>query len=504
MNFKDLLFPFSLAILSTLAVQYFFKRNIEPIKTGSEFNAPINKDAAEPLNLEIDYSDKKSEKAIQVSDVDTLNSNIKLTSEGGAIEYLAFKRSLAGKPGILSVIEPGALKEQKGFIVALDGLNATPYYYDLIEFKKENDYTTLIYKSETDKVTIYKQFFISNFNYNIKLKLTIEPKENALIKPRIFIPAPFIGDPSVADLNSGIIFSQNKLIKKSIKQISNVGWTHPALFGVEDRYFAFVLVKDEQKFTKRAYFKSISADRLTAILEGPDVKEKTTWQMEFFCGPKESEVLSAVDPRLEGLLDFGWLALISKPLLWLLKLLYSFVKNYGLAIIILTFILKLIMLPLSIKGERGAKRGMEIQKHIQYLEQKYKHNPEALAYERNEYLKKHGAEMLGCFPMLFQIPVWIGLNRVLSNALELYKAPFLWIPDLSSKDPYFILPIIMAVGMALTTATAGNARQRLSSLLMAVVMAGLFSGLASGLTLFIAISTWLGIAQTKLQKALKI
>lgn len=504
MNFKDLLFPFTLAILSTLAVQYFFQRKVDPTKTGSEFVAPSNKESAEPLNLEIDYIDNQTAKADEVTDVETLNTSLKLTTAGAGLQYFAFKRPLAGKPGSLPVVEPGVLKEQKAFIVALNGIDSTPYNYELIENKKENDYTHLTYKAETKKVVIYKEFIISNFNYNIKLKLTVEPKEGFIAKPRIFIPAPFIADVSVADINSGIIYSQNNILKKTIKQVGNIGWARPELFGVEDRYFAFVLIKDDQKFTQRAYFKPVEFDKLIAILEGPAVKEKTAWQMEFFAGPKESEILSSVDRRLDGLLDFGWLAFISKPLLWLLKLLYSYVKNYGIAIIILTLILKLLMLPLTIKGERGARKGMEVQKHLQYLEQKHKHDPETLNYERTEYLKKHGSAMLGCFPMLLQIPVWIGLNRVLSNALELYKAPFFWIPDLSAKDPYFILPVLMAIGMALTTASVGNARQRLSSVLMAVVVAGVFSGLASGLTLFIAVSTWLGLLQTRVQKALNI
>lgn len=112
--------------------------------------------------------------------------------------------------------------------------------------------------------------------------------------------------------------------------------------------------------------------------------------------------------------------------------------------------------------------------------------------------------LLGCLPLLLQVPIFIGLQRVLTNAIELYKAPFLWIPDLSARDPYYILPALVGVGMAVQMAQTGDARQRVANILIAIVVAAVTANLSAGLTLFICVSTFLGLAQTALQKAFKL
>jgi YidC/Oxa1 family membrane protein insertase len=510
MKLKDLIFPFTLAVLTTWTVQYFFmpKEKSAVPTAGAEFVAPTTPAAIQPLQLEVDFHDAKVTRLVVVTEVDTPTSTWKFTNDGGSVEYLAFKKLLAGKPGILEAIMPSAQKDRSAFLIALNGLGGTPYYYELVEHKKEADQTIIVYKAETDKAVIRKQFTVPHTGYTMQLSLTIEPKNASNpVQPRILFPAPYIQDTTASDINTAVIFTDRlSLIKKNIAQIEQRGWAYPVLFGAEDRYFACMLINDKQKFVQRGYFKPEGTERLSVILEGPQITEKQTWEFVFFCGPKESQVLNAVDPRLEGLLDYGWLAPISKPLLYILNYVYSYAQNYGLAIIILTFILKLLMVPLALKGESSARKGMELQRRLQYLEARYRHEPDILAREKEELIRKHGASMLGCLPLLLQIPVFIGLNRVLSNALELYKAPFLWIPDLSAKDPYYILPILVGIGMIVQTAytNVGGARQRLTNVLLAVIITGVTSSLSAGLTLFIAVSTWLGIAQSHIQKAFKI
>lgn len=161
------------------------------------------------------------------------------------------------------------------------------------------------------------------------------------------------------------------------------------------------------------------------------------------------------------------------------------------------------MVPFTLHGERSRKKHLEAQRKLQYLEQKYKHDPEALKREKAEFAKKHGISgMLGCLPLLLQIPVFIGLQRVLSNAIELYKAPFLWIPDLSAADPYYILPATVGIGMAFQMAQSGDPRQRVANIIVAIIIAAVTANLSAGLTLFISASTLLGLAQTYIQKSL--
>ena len=109
--------------------------------------------------------------------------------------------------------------------------------------------------------------------------------------------------------------------------------------------------------------------------------------------------------------------------------------------------------------------------------------------------------MPGFLAMFLQIPIFIGLQRVLSNAIELYKAPFLWIPDLSAPDPWYLLPILFAVAILFTMSQTADAKQMITNSVIAVVGAAFIANFSSGLTLYIAVSTLLGLAQTSIQKA---
>jgi YidC/Oxa1 family membrane protein insertase len=144
---------------------------------------------------------------------------------------------------------------------------------------------------------------------------------------------------------------------------------------------------------------------------------------------------------------------------------------------------------------------------LRYLQQKYKDQPETLALERAELIKKHGMPGLsGCLPLLLQLPIFIALSRVLSSAIELYNAPFIgWIHDLSAKDPYYILPLITALSMVIQSMLmpSNDPKQRISTLIMALVIGAVTANLAAGLSLYICMFTILGVVQTQLLKAFK-
>ncbi len=488
--------------------------------SGSEFVAPAAQQSFQPLETEIHFSPDEPQREKHITTIETPHMIWYFSTNGAVVDQISYKRMVASKETLITPFASSVIRTLGGFLLALStdtDKNITPYYaYELVDQKKEADSTIVTYKAETQTSTITKTFVVHDTVYKLDLIVTVEPKNNTLL-PRIFFPAPFIADPATADVSRGVIYSlASGLVKKSIEELKQRGWYQPALFGAEDRYFVSALVQDPQKFAKRGYFTTVNAnlagseitaaqnDRLIVILEGPAIKEKQTWQLSFYCGPKERDALLQVDKRLDGLLDYGWLAPISQPLLWLLNFFYSFLHNWGLAIIMLTVLLKLIMAPLALKAERTSRQTAEVQRKLQYLEQKYHNDPEVLAREKAELVRKHGASMLGCLPILLQIPIFIGLNRVLSNSIQLYKVPFLWMSDLSAKDPYYILPIVLGIGIALQTAQTGDARQRLASMLMALVVAGITANLSAGLALFIATSTLLGVAQSGIQKALKL
>ncbi len=228
----------------------------------------------------------------------------------------------------------------------------------------------------------------------------------------------------------------------------------PTLSGCADRYFVNALIKSHPAFAQRSYFVTHQQENSThtfleCIVEGPEITEPVNYTLSWYCGPKEFETLEKSDDRLTELLDYGWFALIARPLLAALKFLYNFVHNFGLAIIILTILMNLLLLPFTSRGEKSMQKMGDFSKKMQYFEQKYKHDKERLAQEKAELIQKHGSfDAIGCLSFALQMIFFIGLNKVLTSSVELYQAPFYgWITDLSAKDPYYILPFCVFLGI---------------------------------------------------------
>jgi YidC/Oxa1 family membrane protein insertase len=344
-----------------------------------------------------------------------------------------------------------------------------------------------------------------------KIDLTIEllaSSDATQNQVRLFWPAPIM-----PDIKYDTISALVNNVKDSIEKIpysklnGQEGWWAPTIFGAENKYFVHAMVTDQSHFAERAYFLMRPDNRLISIIEGPSVvpHETYSWTMSFYCGPKEAHAMNQVNARLEETLDYsGVLAPLSKLLLKLLNFLYGYVHNYGLAILLLTLIIKLIMLPFTIGGERGLKKSNEVQKKMRYLEQKYKNDPERLRIEQAEVIKKHGLPQLAsCLPMLAQFPIFIALSRVLNNSVDLYQAPFFgWITDLSAPDPYYILPAILIGGMILQ-GLSGDPAQRMMTLTAALILGAVSPNFAAGLVLYICASTLLSVLQIMIQKSVK-
>ena len=164
--------------------------------------------------------------------------------------------------------------------------------------------------------------------------------------------------------------------------------------------------------------------------------------------------------------------------------------------------MQFILWPFNPYDEKKTKQRTEMQQKMQYIKQKYKDQPEIQAQKQKEVLQKYGTGGMGgsCLGLALQIPFFIGLRAVLSNSMELYRAPFIfWIKDLTAKDPYYVLPILTGIAMILRSTTM-DAKQRLFGVVMSLVVVALFANFPSGLCLYIFISTIFGFFQTKIQK----
>ena len=170
-----------------------------------------------------------------------------------------------------------------------------------------------------------------------------------------------------------------------------------------------------------------------------------------FAGPEEERMLEGIAPGLELVKDYGWVTIIAKPLFWLLEKIHSYVGNWGWAIVLLTLLIKAVFFPLSAASYKSMARMKAITPRMQALRERFKGDPQKMNAALMELYKTEKVNPFGgCLPVVVQIPVFISLYWVLLSSVEMRGAPWiLWIHDLSQQDPYFILPVLMAVSMFL-------------------------------------------------------
>jgi YidC/Oxa1 family membrane protein insertase len=171
--------------------------------------------------------------------------------------------------------------------------------------------------------------------------------------------------------------------------------------------------------------------------------------LRVFVGPKDLDVLKAIQPPLDHLVQYGWFGLIAEPLFYILRWLYRYVPNYGWAIVLLTLAINTLLYPLKLKGWRSMQRMQKVAPEIRSIQDRYKKysmrdprkqemNKEVMAVYGREGINPLGS----CLPQVAQMPIWFGLYRMLANTIELRHAPWIgWIHDLSARDPYYILPV---------------------------------------------------------------
>ncbi len=229
----------------------------------------------------------------------------------------------------------------------------------------------------------------------------------------------------------------------------------------------------------------------------PQGKVNVTYRI--YLGPKDEDRLKALGVGAEKLVDFGFFTIVAKPLLWFLRLTHIVTKNYGIDIIILSILIKIIFLPLTQISMKSMKEMQKVQPEMNRLKEQYKNDKAKLQQEIMLLYKRRKINpMSGCLPMLIQIPVFIALYNALQNGIEMRHAPFfLWIMDLSAKDPIYITPLIMGVTMFMQqkmTPTAGDPAQAKMFLLMPVMFTFLFLNFPSGLVLYWLVNNVLSIA----------
>jgi YidC/Oxa1 family membrane protein insertase len=370
MNSKDIVWASIISIFTIFILQNFiFKKgdnNSLDVTNDKEFHAPTSKITTEPLDLEIDFSNSNKTEKEKIDIIETKKAIYEFTNNGATINKLLIKDIIENKNEQIEIITTALEKENIPFLIALNGIESTPYYYDFLNYYKDdkNGSYHISYISNTNIATIKKEFIIYDDNYTIDLNVEIEPiKKDIDIKARIIFPAPLLLNKSTSKIKA-VMFNNNSIIKKDITNIKNIGKEKPTIFGLETLYFANLLIEDPNSFAQRAYYK-IENNGLIAesILETEKIKEKRSWNLKFYLGPKISSELLKVNSKLEQLLDYGWLSYICKMLLYLLRLFYNYVHNYGIAIILVTLFTKIITLPFTYQSLKSRNNTIELQKN---------------------------------------------------------------------------------------------------------------------------------------------
>ena len=228
-----------------------------------------------------------------------------------------------------------------------------------------------------------------------------------------------------------------------------------------------------------------------------------------YVGPKDLTLLGKVHPSLEELVSFGWFGVIAKPLLFVLEWMHKYIPNYGWTIVVFTLLLTMALLPIRIWTFHSARKMQLVAPEVKSIQDKYKKysmsdprkrkmNEEVMAVYQREGINPLGS----CLPMLVQLPVLWAFYRVLNGAIALRHAPWIWwIHDLSAKDPYYILPVLMVITsyfmtkMTPTPTAAADPAQQKMMMLMPVFMGFIFLNLSSGLNLYYFSSNLIGVVQ---------
>lgn len=469
-----------------------------PVPPSSETAKPVDKPGqtvpgaipgavkAPPTSTEI-----KTTKKISVS---TPYLDVTLTDLGGGITSVKLKNYKATVK----------VSEQKEIIenVAPYSYNPTVYQnsvQDSVLFKADREKLTVTDTSATltmtgnlpDGTGIKKTYTFYPDTYTIGIAVESESKAG------LYADFAVISDKN----ESSYVFKGPFVFNGKLKQIDSIKETHNfssdyQYAGFDEGFFTFVYIPGDAVKPALSVGKTDTNIPYIRLSSGTN---KLSGKLYF--GPKKSDILATLNVKAEKIIDFGWFDVIAKPLVWLLNFFNRFTHNYGIDIILLTILIKIIFHPLSVMSFKNMAKMQAVQPEIKKLQEKYKNDKARLNQELMGIYKSRGVNpMSGCLPMLPQIPVFFALYKALSGAIELRHAPFLWwINDLSAPEDLFsftvmewtvpirLLPIIMGVTQVIQqkmTPTSADPMQQKMMMFMPIVFTFIFWGFPSGLVLY--------------------
>ena len=381
---------------------------------------------------------------------------------------------------------------------------------------------TFLWRSP-DGVVIQKTYSFDAASYVVGLDVTVKNGSGRSIQDRLVIDlnGRTPGDKRLYSFQGPSALIDDELQQIKIKKLEDnntfdgkIKW-----IAIQSRYFMSGLIPEQIEEARLQL--SLKSDKFVAAqYQQPEKAIPTgnqyTYKYRLFIGPKKISYLKNVGNNLEKLVDFGWFDFIARPCLWLLNKFYSVIPNYGVAIIILTILVKVLLWPLGQKSYKSMSEMKKLQPLMKEIREKYKDDKQRMNQEVMGLYKTYKINPLGgCLPMVVQLPVFFALYRMLYQAIELRHAPFfLWINDLSAPDRLFnfnfsipfmeppygipVLTVIMGASMLLQQKMSppmGDATQAKMMMFMPIIFTVIFINFSSGLVLYWLVNNIISIAQ---------
>ncbi|AKC60197.1 inner membrane protein [Blochmannia endosymbiont of Camponotus (Colobopsis) obliquus] len=381
-----------------------------------------------------------------------------------------------------------------------------------------------LYYNDPNGIKYTKTYIINRGSFAIQINYNIHNTSHKTIKINLLGRInQSINYPKTYTPNNNLFFStyhgaafytnKKKYQKYNFKDIKNKnlyikseknGW-----IAMLQQYFVTAWIPPNQDNNNTFYTNYLNNSQATINFISDTFEVYPTQKKELktilWIGPKIQKDLASIASHLDLTIDYGWLWFISLPLFKLLQFIYSYVNNWGFAIIIITLIIRIIMYPLTKSQYTSMTKVRKLQPQLSLIQKKFKNNKQRYHQEMISLYKKEKINPLGgCLPLLIQMPIFLALYYMLSEAIELRHAKFIfWIYDLSSQDPYYILPIIMGVTMFLIQKTSPNniitdpIQQKIMNIIL-IIFTIFFLWFPSGLVLYYVISNLITIIQQKI------
>jgi YidC/Oxa1 family membrane protein insertase len=378
--------------------------------------------------------------------------------------------------------------------------------------------------SENEAVRVEKRYRVDKTRYRLHLDVVVQNKSAKNQDHHLALHLTGRQDPEkkgggfftggAANLSSFLCAVNDKVEREAIEKLhedpidklGNVRW-----LGSDEKFFLLAAVPyaetppRERRCTATSQDGAVGDGAITFAERVLKPGESTTYAVAVFAGPKYVSDLQEVRPngvevRLDESVDVT-LAILSRPILFLLKFFHGFAHNWGIAIILLTLFIKLLTFYPTQKSLLSAKKMQKLGPKMNEIRKKYENDRQRQSVETMNLYKAHGVSPFGgCLPSLIQMPIWIALYSTLNYAVELYRAPFFGhIHDLTAKDPFYVTPLLMGgvmfLQMRMSPASPDNEQQKIMQIMMPVMFTAFSLVLPSGLALYMLTSYLIGILQ---------